>query len=172
MSPKVPTTSLNVLKKPLGLFSKEPMTGFYRNGYCDVGPDDAANHAVAATLTDPFLDFTASRGNNLRSIGLSAGCKWCLCAGRWKEAVDYASAQSDRDAAAAVVPKVHLHATHEKALDVVGMDILRKYAAEPEVGNASTVAQSATGKSVPGVGVKMKEKTELAGKGDMTAREL
>merc|ERR1711974_449378 len=57
--------SLNVFKKPLGLFSKQPMTGFYRNGYCDVGPDDTGNHSVAATLTDPFRDFTASRGNNV-----------------------------------------------------------------------------------------------------------
>merc|ERR1712098_124207 len=57
----------------------------------DVGPDDTGNHSVAATLTDPFLDFPASRGNNLRSIGLTAGCKWCLCAARWKEAVDHAN---------------------------------------------------------------------------------
>ncbi|TVY62727.1 hypothetical protein LSUE1_G008962 [Lachnellula suecica] len=82
--------SLSIFKTPLTLHSKSPVTGFYRNGYCDVGPDDAGNHSVAATLTDPFLDFTASRGNNLRSIGLTGGCKWCLCANRWKEASVFA----------------------------------------------------------------------------------
>lgn len=127
------------------------MTGFYRNGYCDVGPDDTGNHSVAgtplpplhplskkknppqltsaqATLTDPFLDFTASRGNNLRSIGLTAGCKWCLCAARWKEAVDHANSnvEAGDGAKASVVPKVHLHATSERALDVVGMADLKK----------------------------------------------
>ncbi|KAH6669455.1 hypothetical protein B0J14DRAFT_657551 [Halenospora varia] len=66
--------NLNVFKKPLGLFSK-PMTGFYRNGYSEVRPEDSANHYVAATLTDDFLDFTASRGNNLPGAGLKAGCK-------------------------------------------------------------------------------------------------
>ncbi|PMD61591.1 uncharacterized protein K444DRAFT_652262 [Hyaloscypha bicolor E] len=158
--------SLNVFKKPLGLFSKEPMTGFYGNGYCDVGPDDTGNHSVAATLTDPFLDFTASRGNNLRSIGLTVGCKWCLCARRWKEAFDHASQQTDQ-ASESVVPKVHLHATSEKALDVVNMKDLKKYAAEPEVVNASNVAQSRKG----GMGGAIKERTELANKEEMTGRE-
>lgn len=174
------------MKKPLGLFSNEPMTGFYRNGYCDVGPEDTGNHSVAgtncplslhqkhqltklpATLTDPFLDFTASRGNNLRSIGLTAGCKWCLCASRWKEAMEHASSQSEPDGIKeSIVPKVHLHATHEKALDVVKMEDLKKFAAEPEVGNASNVAQSRKG----GMGGAIKERTELANKEEMTSRE-
>ncbi|KAL2063316.1 hypothetical protein VTL71DRAFT_5121 [Oculimacula yallundae] len=160
--------SLNVFKKPLGLFSKQPMTGFYRNGYCDVGPDDSGNHSVAATLTDPFLDFTASRGNNLRSIGLTAGCKWCLCAARWKEAVEHANSQVEANdgAKASVVPKVHLHATSEKALDVVKMEDLKKYAAEPEVGNASNVAQGNGG-----MGGAVKESTEMSGRGSMTTRD-
>ncbi|TVY14313.1 hypothetical protein LARI1_G007392 [Lachnellula arida] len=165
--------SLNVMKKPLGMFSKDPMTGFYRNGSCDVGPDDTGNHSVAATLTDPFLDFTASRGNNLRSIGLSAGCKWCLCAARWKEALDFANSDTESgDAAkASIVPKVHLHATHERALDVVDMKDLRAHAAESEAANASSVAQS-TGGGKNGLGtVGIKERTEMAGKGDMTSRE-
>lgn len=67
---------------------------------------------------------------------------------------------------------MHLHATHEKALDVVGMEELRKHAAEPEAGNASTVAQSTGGGGNKlGGGVGVKERTELAGKGDMTSRE-
>ena len=119
-----------VLKKPLALFSQKPMTGFYRDGYCRVGPEDGGNHAVAGTLfsiisdiylnpcaicrasrlmlfcgdtgvlTKEFLDFSASRGNNLRSIGLEPGCKWCLCTARWKEAMEVAKGHDDP-----VVPK-------------------------------------------------------------------
>ncbi|TVY31869.1 hypothetical protein LSUB1_G008819 [Lachnellula subtilissima] len=154
-----------VMKKPLGMFSKDPMTGFYRNGLCDVGKEDTGNHSIA--------DFTASRGNNLRSIGLSAGCKWCLCASRWKEALDFANSSSESgDAAkAAIIPKVHLHATHERALDVVDLKDLRAHAAESEAANASSVAQD-TGGAKNGLGsVGLKERTEMAGKGDMTSRE-
>jgi uncharacterized protein len=120
---------------------------------------------VPATLTDPFLDFTASRGNDLRSIGLTAGCKWCLCAGRWKEALEHASKQES--APEGLVPKVHLHATHQKALDVVDIKDLKNHAAEPPVYNASTVPQS----SDRDMGSAIKQTTELAGKGDMTGRE-
>lgn len=87
---------LPVYKKPLALFSKRPVTGFYRDGYCRVGPEDAGNHSVAGVLTDEFLDFTASKGNNLRAAGLTAGCKWCLCASRWKEAMDAADGPEDK----------------------------------------------------------------------------
>ncbi|PQE15979.1 hypothetical protein CJF31_00008575 [Rutstroemia sp. NJR-2017a BVV2] len=149
------------MKKPLGPFSKSPPTGFKRNGYCDVPPEDTGNHSVA----DPFLDFTASRGNDLRSIGLTAGRKWCLCASRWKEAMEAAQNSQDQS----LVPKVHLHATHERALDVVSMDDLKKYAAEPEAANASTVPQSRKGNNMPG-GVPTKERTELANRGEMTSK--
>src|SRR3979490_189714 len=79
-------------------------------------------HATG-TLTDSFLDFNASRGNNLRSIALTARCKWCLCAARWKEALDAASLKKalPKD----VVLEVHLHVTHEKALDVVSYGDLK-----------------------------------------------
>ncbi|QSZ37627.1 hypothetical protein DSL72_008726 [Monilinia vaccinii-corymbosi] len=120
------------MRKPLGQFGQG--TGFYRNGQCDVGPEDTGNHSIAATLTDSFLDFSASRGNNLRSIGLSGGKKWCLCASRWKEAMDAAKHSREKD----LVPKVHLHATHERALDVVSLEDLEKYAAEPEAAQART----------------------------------
>ncbi|CAG8960872.1 hypothetical protein HYFRA_00002409 [Hymenoscyphus fraxineus] len=125
--------SLNVFKKPLILFSKDPMTGFYRNGYCDVGPEDKGNHAIAVTLTDSFLDFTAANGNNLRGAGLTGGCKWCVCAGRWKEALEHYKKSGDDAATKSVVPKVHLASTHERALDVVSMEDLKKFAAEQEV---------------------------------------
>ena len=80
--------------------------------------------------------------------------------------LDHASQQTDQ-ASESVVPKVHLHATSEKALDVVNMKDLKKYAAEPEVGNASNIAQSRKG----GMGGAIKERTELANKEEMTGRE-
>jgi uncharacterized protein (DUF2237 family) len=89
-----------------------------------------------ATLTDSFLDFSASKGNNLRQIGLTAGCKWCLCANRWKEALEHAKTTKDDPATQSVVPKVHLHATHERALEVLSMQDLKAHASEGEVGNA------------------------------------
>ncbi|KAI4166003.1 MAG: hypothetical protein LQ342_000434 [Letrouitia transgressa] len=110
------------------------MTGFYRDGYCRVGAEDRGNHAVAGVLTKEFLDFSASRGNNLRSIGLTPGCKWCLCTSRWKEAVDAAKGKDDP-----VVPRVFLNATDESALsNGVTMDSLQKYAAGSEGGDAAS----------------------------------
>ncbi|KAI9761319.1 MAG: hypothetical protein M4579_001109 [Chaenotheca gracillima] len=134
MAGKTPTKSLNVYQKPLRLFSKGPPTGpvgFYRNGYCDVGPEDTGNHSVAAEVTDEFLEYSASQGNDLRTIGLKGGCKWCLCASRWKEA--FAARTGDQDP---VVPKVYLHATHEKALDSIEWKDLKKFAAEGEASSA------------------------------------
>jgi hypothetical protein len=82
--------------------------------------------------------------------------------------MDHAISQSEPDGAKeSIVPKVHLHATHEKALDVVSMEELKRFAAEPEVGNASNVAQSRKG----GMGGAIKERTELANKGEMTSKE-
>jgi uncharacterized protein len=175
------------MKKPLYNFSKDPMTGFYRDGYCRVGPDDTGNHSVAgislfpisfltgigltysiATLTDSFLDFSASRGNNLRSIGLTAGCKWCLCAGRWKEALD--AAAKNKDLPKDVVPKVYLHATHEKALDVLTMEELKLHSAAPEAAAASgrqDASESRHSHKNRIGGPATKERTALANKGEM-----
>ncbi|KAI4197183.1 MAG: hypothetical protein LQ348_002191 [Seirophora lacunosa] len=128
MATKPSNHHLNVFKKPLALFSQSPPTGFYRDGYCRVGPEDKGNHAVAGVLTKEFLDFSASRGNNLRSIGLEPGCKWCLCTSRWKEAMEAAKGKDDP-----VVPKVFLHATDESALNNgITMESLKNFAAEPE----------------------------------------
>ncbi|RKF54629.1 hypothetical protein OnM2_096036 [Erysiphe neolycopersici] len=120
----------NVLGGILKRWSLDPVTGFYRNGYCQVRQDDMGNHSVAATLTDPFLDFTATRGNDLRSIGLKAGCKWCLCAARWREALDYARNRPDtfedfiRNP---VVPLVHLESTHISAYKCVTYQDLKTF---------------------------------------------
>ncbi|KAA6415488.1 MAG: hypothetical protein FRX48_00203 [Lasallia pustulata] len=129
MATKPSNHNLNVLKKPLALFSKQPLTGYYRDGYCRTGSEDKGNHAVAGVVTNEFLDFSASRGNDLRSIGLTGGCKWCLCTNRWKEAFDARKGDDDP-----IVPKVFLHATDESALsNGIGMDDLKKFAAEGEI---------------------------------------
>ncbi|KAL8831899.1 MAG: hypothetical protein Q9191_000612 [Dirinaria sp. TL-2023a] len=116
------------------------MTGFYRDGYCRTGPEDGGNHAVAGQLTREFLDFSASRGNNLRSIGLTEGCKWCLCTARWKEAMD--AAKSDDDP---IVPKVFLHATDESALhNGITLGDLKRHAAEGEAQSGGRSLENAT----------------------------
>lgn len=72
------------------------MTGYKRDGYCRTGPDDAGNHSVAAIVTKQFLDFSAKQGNDLRKqANLKGGEKWCLCAGRWKEAYDARDGEDD-----------------------------------------------------------------------------
>ncbi|EON67113.1 hypothetical protein W97_06366 [Coniosporium apollinis CBS 100218] len=119
--------SLNVFKKPLALHSTKPMTGYTRNGYCEVPPEDGGNHSVAAIVTDEFLEFSAARGNDLRNIGLTGGCKWCLCASRWKEAMDAANGVDDKK-----VPKIILSATNEKALQKLSLDDLKKYAVDKD----------------------------------------
>ena len=124
-----------VFEKPLALFSKEPPTGFYRDGYCRTSSEDKGNHTVAGVVTDEFLQFSASRGNDLRQIGLTSGTKWCLCTNRWKEAVDaYRKGEISRKA----VPQVHLHATDQSALrNGIDLKDLKEFAAEGEASNAS-----------------------------------
>lgn len=116
--------STNVLGGELAPCSRAPLTGFYRNGCCDSGPEDLGLHTVCAQMTAEFLEFTRRRGNDLSMPnpesgfpGLRPGDRWCVCAGRWKEAME-----------AGVAPPVILEATHVNALDVVGMDDLRRHA--------------------------------------------
>lgn len=143
------------LVRPLLEFSRQPLLTI----------------TLTATLTDSFLDFSASQGNNLRSIGLTAGCEWCLCAGQWKEALDAAS--KNRDLPKDVVPKAHLHATHEKALDSVSLDDLKAHSAAPEAGAASGRPDSSESRNGGRVGeTGTKTTTELANKDQMTSREL
>jgi len=113
----------NVISTPLKLCCLQPITGFYRDGYCRTGPNDLGTHVVAATVTQEFLDFTKSRGNDLQTPrpeynfpGLKAGDKWCLCALRWKEAQE-----------AGVAPPIDLEATNVKALDFIPLNTLKKY---------------------------------------------
>ncbi|KAF2858088.1 hypothetical protein K470DRAFT_260160 [Piedraia hortae CBS 480.64] len=120
--------SLNVFGKPLALFSREPMTGFMRNGYCETPAADFGNHSIAAEVTEEFLDFTARQGNDLRVIpGMKGGCKWCLCASRWLEAFNARTTEAQGDK---IVPKVFLNATGENALKSVKLEELTKFAAD------------------------------------------
>jgi uncharacterized protein (DUF2237 family) len=102
------------------------MTGFYRTGCCDTGPDDTGVHTVCVKVTAEFLEFSKSRGNDLSTPaphynfpGLRPGDRWCLCAARWKEAFD-----------AGVAPQVVLEATQEATLAIVDLDDLKAYAVE------------------------------------------
>lgn len=113
----------NVLGGELVLHCLSPKTGFYRDGYCRTGKADTGSHVVAAIVTQEFLEFTKSRGNDLQTPrhmydfpGLVAGDRWCLCALRWQEAHE-----------AGVAPPVVLEATHEKVLKYIPLDTLRKY---------------------------------------------
>ncbi|KAK5097600.1 hypothetical protein LTS08_007015 [Lithohypha guttulata] len=118
-----------VFKQPLRLFSKQPMTGYYRDGYCRTGAADFGNHAVAGVVTEEFLDYSASQGNDLRVVGLKEGCKWCLCTSRWLEAF---SAYEDGRIGMNGVPKVDLDATEDSALRKVDLDTFKQFAAKSE----------------------------------------
>lgn len=90
---------------------------------------DRGNHAVAGIVSEEFLDYTAAQGNDLRPVGLSEGCKWCLCTSRWLEAFRaFETGRISRDA----VPKVDLDATEESALQRIDLQTLRGFAVERE----------------------------------------
>lgn len=112
---------LNVLGGPLQACSYDPLTGFYRSGCCETGPEDHGSHTICTKVTAEFLEFSARQGNDLstarpdmRFAGLKPGDRWCLCASRWLEAYE-----------AGVAPNVILEATHQKALDTVPIEALR-----------------------------------------------
>lgn len=113
----------NVLGGDLEPCGFDPLTGFYRDGCCNTGADDAGAHMVCARVTDDFLAFSRLMGNDLstRQLGLSGlrpGDQWGLCAPRWQVAFD-----------AGMAPRVVLEATHLRALEWVSLADLRKHAA-------------------------------------------
>jgi len=121
MENKTANHGKNVLGTDLEIAGTDPVTGYYRDGFCSSGTDDQGVHVVAAVLTDAFLQFSKSRGNDLITPfpaygfpGLKANDKWCLCASRWKEAYE-----------AGVAPPVILEATHEKALEFATLEQLQ-----------------------------------------------
>lgn len=111
----------NVLGGPLVECSRRPLTGYFRDGSCRTGSDDRGVHVVCARVTEEFLAFSRERGNDLVTPrpawgfpGLRAGDRWCLCAARWKEALE-----------AGVAPPVVLEATHVAALEFVSLSELQ-----------------------------------------------
>jgi uncharacterized protein len=122
------TEAKNVLGGTLEICCTSPMTGFYRYGVCETGPQDVGTHVICAQVTEAFLTFTKSRGNDLSTPapqfdfpGLKPGDKWCLCANRWREAL-----------MAGKAPPVILAATHEAALRFVTLEDLHKHALDGE----------------------------------------
>ena len=118
--------SLNVLGTPLQTCSLDPVTGWFRDGCCETQAADQGRHLVCAIMTEAFLAFSKSRGNDLSTPrpeynfpGLKPGDRWCLCLERWKEAH-----------AAGKAPQVVLDATHQMALERVPLDIFQKFAHE------------------------------------------
>lgn len=105
--------------------------------YCNTGPADGGSHTLAAVVSQKWLDFSASKGNDLRPI-LSQGCSWCLCVSRWKQSLDaYKRGELPRDG----VPKVKLEATHQRALDVVSLEDLKEFALDDGAAAAAASAK-------------------------------
>jgi uncharacterized protein (DUF2237 family) len=118
----------NVLGGILEPCSMDPITGFFRNGQCQVTDEDVGNHGVCAVMSDEFLRFSKMRGNDLSTPrpefgfpGLKAGDRWCLCSARWREALDAGKA-----------PAVVLAATSAAALEVVKLTDLKHHATDRE----------------------------------------
>ena len=116
----------NVLGGPLAQCGSDPITGFYRDGCCNTGADDAGMHLVCAEMTDEFLAFSKAQGNDLSTPvpawnfpGLKAGDRWCLCVTRWRDALR-----------AGLAPPVVLEATHISALEFVELEELQGHSAD------------------------------------------
>ena len=115
---------LNVFGEPLGVCSIRPLTGFFRTGCCETGPQDFGVHTICVEVTAEFLAYSKASGNDLSTPlpefgfpGLEPGDRWCLCAERWKEALD-----------AGAAPRVVLAATHEATLEFASLDDLKRFA--------------------------------------------
>lgn len=118
-----PPSSRNVYGGPLQSCSRDPLTGFFRDGCCNTGPQDAGLHVVCAIMTEAFLRYSLNRGNDLSTprpefdfAGLQDGDRWCLCAARWLEACE-----------AGCAPKVDLNACHQAALAVIPLRLLQEH---------------------------------------------
>lgn len=116
----------NVLGGPLLACSYAPLTGFFRTGCCETGPEDLGRHLICTKVTAEFLAYSRRMGNDLstprpeyRFAGLKPGDRWCLCALRWKQAFE-----------AGMAPPVVLAATHEAALKIVALETLRAHAVD------------------------------------------
>jgi uncharacterized protein len=126
--PQKKMSQLNVLGTPIALASVDPLTGYFRNGYCQTGENDYGLHVVAAVVTDDFLQYSKSQGNDLITPypssgfpGLKAGDVWCLCVMRWRDAYE-----------AGFAPPVILEATNAKALQYVTLEQLKSIQNTPK----------------------------------------
>ena len=118
--------SFNVLGEKLEVCGMDPVTGFYRDGVCNTCKDDFGSHTVCIETSQEFLDYTKSQGNDLSTPlpaygfeGLEPGDNWCVCAGRWLEAEKRGMA-----------PRLNLQSTHIRALEIIPMELLIKYAVD------------------------------------------
>ncbi|GAA1212241.1 DUF2237 family protein [Prauserella alba] len=116
----------NILGDELEPCGTDPLTGYYRSGCCDTGEDDPGNHSVCAVVTTEFLTQQRTAGNDLTTArpefgfpGLTPGDRWCVCADRWLQAHE-----------AGAAPPVVLAATHERAAEVIPLDVLRDHAVD------------------------------------------
>ena len=117
---------VNVLEEPLEPCSTAPMTGFFRDGSCNTCAEDTGSHTVCAVMTAEFLAYSKYLGNDLSTPrpefafpGLNPGDRWCLCAGRFLQAVHEG-----------VAPRIQLASTHRRALEIVSLDLLVEHADE------------------------------------------
>ncbi len=115
---------LNVLGLPIELCCVDPVTGFFRDGHCHTGPHDHGRHTVCALMTEEFLAFSVSAGNDLVTPmpqydfpGLQPGDRWCLCAMSCHQAHE-----------AVMAPRIYLRATHQKTLEIVPLSVLKQFA--------------------------------------------
>ncbi len=118
--------SLNVFGEPLQSCSDNPLTGFFRDSCCNTNDNDVGSHTVCIKITTEFLEYSRFRGNDLSTAvpehgfpGLKPGNKWCLCALRWLEAYQNEMA-----------PKIVLASTHQRAIDIIPLELLKEYAAD------------------------------------------
>ena len=116
----------NVLNQNIELCCTSPMTGFYRDGFCNTGDEDKGLHLVCIEVTQEFLEFSRSVGNDLITPlldfdfpGLKPGDKWCVCAYRWLEAYESNCA-----------PKVYILSTNHKVLKIISLVILKKFSVD------------------------------------------
>ncbi len=118
--------AVNVLGELLEACGSQPVTGYFRDGYCNTCKDDVGSHTVCVEVSREFLEYSRFKGNDLSTpmpefgfAGLRPGDSWCLCAARWLEAEKENMA-----------PRVHLMRTHKKALEIISMEILRAHAVD------------------------------------------
>lgn len=117
---------INVFGEVIETCSNRPQTGFFRDGCCNTSDEDVGSHTVCVEVTTQFLVFSKSRGNDLTTPmpdfgfpGLRPGDRWCLCAARWLEAYE-----------AGMAPRVFLRATHDRAREIVPLNLLKEFAAD------------------------------------------